>query len=99
MRKILVTGAGGLIGSEVVRFFCQKGLEVVGIDNNMRQVFFGEKGDTTWNISKLEKENARFTNHSLDIRDRSAVEKFIQEISKSASSTVDFIINSEEYTI
>ena len=84
MRKILVTGAGGLIGSEVVRFFCQKGLEVVGIDNNMRQVFLGEKGDTTWNISKLEKENARFTNHSLDIRDRSAVEKFIQEIQPDA---------------
>ncbi len=84
MRKILVTGAGGLIGSEVVRFFCQKGIEVVGIDNNMRQVFFGEKGDTTWNISKLEKENAHFTNHSLDIRDRTAVEKFIQEIQPDA---------------
>jgi CDP-paratose 2-epimerase len=44
MRKILVTGAGGLIGSEVVRFFCEKGVEVVGIDNNMRQVFLGKKG-------------------------------------------------------
>jgi CDP-paratose 2-epimerase len=43
MKKVLVTGAGGLIGSEVVLFFSQKGMEVVGIDNNMRQVFFGEK--------------------------------------------------------
>jgi len=84
MRKILVTGAGGLIGSEVVRFFCEKGVEVVGIDNNMRQVFFGEKGDTTWNISKLEKENARFKNYSIDIRDRETLVKFISEIKPDA---------------
>ncbi|MEY3631182.1 MAG: hypothetical protein RL408_736 [Bacteroidota bacterium] len=84
MRKILVTGAGGLIGSEVVRFFCQKGLEVIGIDNNMRQVFFGEKGDTTWNISKLEKENPNFKNYALDIRDRAAVAKFILDIQPDA---------------
>lgn len=84
MRKILVTGAGGLIGSEVVRFFCQKGLEVIGIDNNMRQVFFGEKGDTTWNISKLEKQNPNFRNHALDIRDRAAVAKFILDIQPDA---------------
>lgn len=79
MRKVLVTGAGGLIGSEVVRFFCQKGWDVVGIDNNMRSVFFGEKGDTTWNILKLKKENTSFVNHTLDIRDRSAIESFIKE--------------------
>lgn len=84
MRKILVTGAGGLIGSEVVHFFCEKGVEVVGIDNNMRQVFFGEKGDTTWNISKLEKENARFKNHLIDIRDRETLVKFISEIKPDA---------------
>ncbi|MCZ2484719.1 NAD-dependent epimerase/dehydratase family protein [Aquirufa antheringensis] len=84
MRKILVTGAGGLIGSEVVRFFCKKGIEVVGIDNNMRQVFFGDKGDTTWNISKLEKENARFKNYTIDIRDRETVSKFILEIKPDA---------------
>jgi CDP-paratose 2-epimerase len=84
MKKILVTGAGGLIGSEVVQFFCQKGIEVVGIDNNMRQVFFGDKGDTTWNISKLEKEHACFTNYEIDIRDRSTVAQFILNIKPDA---------------
>ena len=84
MSKILVTGAGGLIGSEVVSFFCQKGMEVVGIDNNMRQVFFGEKGDTTWNISKLEKEYTGFTNYNIDIRDRNAVAQFILDIKPDA---------------
>ena len=42
MSIILVTGAAGLIGSESVRFFADRGFTVVGIDNNMRQVFFGE---------------------------------------------------------
>jgi CDP-paratose 2-epimerase len=84
MKKVLVTGAGGLIGSEVVLFFSQKGMEVVGIDNNMRQVFFGEKGDTTWNISKLEKEHANFKNYNIDIRDRNAVTAFILEIKPDA---------------
>jgi len=42
MAIVLVTGSAGLIGSESVRFFCDKGYTVVGIDNNMRQVFFGE---------------------------------------------------------
>ena len=84
MKKVLVTGAGGLIGSEVVLFFSQKGMEVVGIDNNMRQVFFGEKGDTTWNISKLEKEHANFKNYNIDIRDRNAVTAFIFDIKPDA---------------
>jgi nucleoside-diphosphate-sugar epimerase len=43
MSLIIVTGSAGLIGSESVRFFCERGFTVVGIDNNMRQVFFGGK--------------------------------------------------------
>ena len=77
MKKILVTGAGGLIGSEVVRFFSNMGDTVVGIDNNMRSVFFGAKGDTTWNIAKLQEAYPNFNNFQIDIRDRAAIESFI----------------------
>jgi len=42
MEIVLVTGSTGLIGSESVRFFCEKNFDVVGIDNDMRAVFFGE---------------------------------------------------------
>jgi CDP-paratose 2-epimerase len=79
MKKILVTGAGGLIGSEVVRYFVRKNVEVIGIDNNMRADFFGEKGDTTWNIRQLEKKYNGFTNFNVDIRDRRKVLLFVKE--------------------
>ncbi len=78
MKQIIVTGAGGLIGSEVVRFFSAMGIKVVGIDNNMRADFFGEKGDTTWNIKKLEAECKGFRNFDLDIRDRQAMIDFVK---------------------
>lgn len=77
MKKILVTGAGGLIGSEVVSFFAKEGWQVVGIDNNMRADFFGEKGDTRWNLVRLQEEYSKFISHSIDIRDRDTVLGFV----------------------
>ena len=70
MRRVLVTGSSGLIGSEAVTFFDQRGWEVHGVDNNMRRDFFGADGDTTWNLERLRRTTARFTHHALDIRDR-----------------------------
>lgn len=40
MRKMLVTGSTGLVGSEAVKYFREKGWNVLGIDNNMRHKFF-----------------------------------------------------------
>jgi CDP-paratose 2-epimerase len=74
--KILVTGSSGLIGSEAVTFFDALGHEVVGIDNNMRKVFFGEQGDTTWNLNRLQQNTSNFAHRDLDIRDREAVFEF-----------------------
>ena len=53
MNIILVTGSAGLIGSESVRFFCERGFTVVGIDNNLRKIFFGEDASTDWNRDRL----------------------------------------------
>jgi CDP-paratose 2-epimerase len=71
--KLLVTGSSGLIGSEVVDYFCQLGWQVHGVDNNMRADFFGPQGDTRWNQERLKAAHPSFNHHELDIRDRRAV--------------------------
>lgn len=79
MTIILVTGSAGLIGSESVRFFCDRGYTVVGIDNNMRQTFFGENASTKWNRDLLlEKYHGQYIHHNIDIRDREAVTQLFQ---------------------
>jgi CDP-paratose 2-epimerase len=77
--NILVTGSSGLIGSEAVNFFDTQGHTVYGIDNNMRQDFFGPKGDTRWNLQRLESTTERFTHFDIDIRDRELIFKFFEE--------------------
>lgn len=84
MKKILVTGSSGLIGSEVCVHFDKLGWDVHGIDNNQRSIFFGERGDTRWNQKRLEKGLNNFTHHELDIRDRSAVINKIAELKPDA---------------
>jgi CDP-paratose 2-epimerase len=70
----LVTGSGGLIGSEAVRHFAGLGLDVVGIDNDMRQQFFGAEASTAWNVQRLTEElGPTYIHHDVDIRDRDAV--------------------------
>jgi CDP-paratose 2-epimerase len=74
MKTILVTGSSGLIGSEAVEHFDKQGHRVLGVDNNMRQVFFGVQGDTTWNLERLRAATAKFEHVDLDIRDRAALD-------------------------
>lgn len=40
-KKVLITGSLGLVGSEAMDFFKQKGYETFGIDNNMRTNLYG----------------------------------------------------------
>jgi CDP-paratose 2-epimerase len=70
MKRALVTGSSGLIGSETVTFFDRHGWEVHGVDNNMRRDFFGPDGDTTWNLERLRRTTMRFHYHDLDVRNR-----------------------------
>jgi CDP-paratose 2-epimerase len=79
-KTVLVTGSGGLIGSQSVEFFIDKGFKVVGVDNNMRQYFFGSEGSTLWNSQRLMKKYAQdYTHIVADIRDEPAVEKVFRE--------------------
>lgn len=84
MKKLLVTGSSGLIGSEVCLHFSNAGWEIHGIDNNQRAVFFGPQGDTRWNQQRLQSRIKGFVHHELDIRDRNGVIQFMKVIEPDA---------------
>lgn len=79
MKKVLITGSAGLIGSQSTKFFIEKGYQVIGIDNNMRAYFFGEEASTKWNKEKLEHDyKDKYIHADIDIRDKAAIEKLFQ---------------------
>jgi CDP-paratose 2-epimerase len=79
VKTALVTGSSGLVGSEMVSFLDERGWRVHGVDNNMRRDFFGEHGDTTWNLERLQRETRRFEHHDLDVRDREGIARLVAE--------------------
>jgi CDP-paratose 2-epimerase len=74
-RICLITGSSGLIGSESVSFFSDKFDVVVGIDNDMRALFFGEEASTEWNARRLVNTLPNFKHHAIDIRNMEELEK------------------------
>jgi CDP-paratose 2-epimerase len=84
MKKLLVTGSSGLIGSEVCIYFAKLGWEVHGIDNNQRAVFFGPQGDTRWNQQRLQSLIKGFVHHELDIRNRQGILELVEAITPNA---------------
>lgn len=74
MSIAIITGSAGLIGSETVRRFHSEGLDVVGIDNDLRAYFFGAEASTTPIRLKLEKAFPRYSHRNVDIRNREAVD-------------------------
>lgn len=82
MKIVVITGSAGLIGSEATRFFAKQGFEIVGIDNNLRRVFFGEDASTDWNRDQLEDELGQgYHHHNIDIRDSDKVNAIFREFS------------------
>jgi CDP-paratose 2-epimerase len=69
----VVTGSGGLIGSESVRFFAEQGFEVIGIENDMRAHFFGPEASTAPTSERLTEEVEGFRWEQLDIRDADGI--------------------------
>jgi len=80
VKRVLITGSSGLIGSEAVTFFDERGWEVHGVDNNLRRDFFGPDGDTTWNLARLREQTRHFTHHALDIRERAAMFAVVRSV-------------------
>ncbi len=79
MMTAIVTGSSGLIGSEATRFLHEKGFFVVGIDNDMRQYFFGSDASTAPVEQELSENLTNYKNFQVDIRDVKKLEAIFQE--------------------
>ena len=80
MAIALITGSSGLVGSEAARHFAMAGLDVVGMDNDMRETFFGKEASTAWQRIRLEQELGRRYRHvPADVRDADAVNRLFRE--------------------
>lgn len=79
-KRLLITGAAGLIGSEAAKFFANQGFTVYGIDNDMRSYFFGKEASTKWNRDKLKTEiKDKYIHFNIDIRDQKKLENIFKE--------------------
>ena len=83
MSIVLITGSCGLVGAESTKFFCRKGFDVIGIDNNYRKFFFGIDGDTNWVKKNLLKRHKNYKHFNYNILNYSALEKIFIKYKKS----------------
>lgn len=79
MPIVLVTGSCGLIGSETAGFFAEKGFDIVGVDNNLRQAFFGKDGSVLWNQKRLQNKYKNYKHYSVDIRNQNGIAKIFKK--------------------
>jgi CDP-paratose 2-epimerase len=82
MSVVVVTGSCGLIGSESVSHFADQGCDIIGIDNDLRRVFFGNQSSTAWIRETLERRYRRYQHFSLDIRDRNGLEQVFARVGR-----------------
>lgn len=78
--NILITGAGGLIGSEAAEHYSKLGYSVYGIENNQREIFFGPNGSVLSRLNQLKSTHGNFINFDIDIRDRVSIQHLFKSI-------------------
>src|ERR1700744_3988612 len=88
MSVVVITGSAGLIGSESVRFFATLGFDIVGIDNDMRRVFFGEEASTAWSRRRLEAEVKTYRHVDGDIRDTAMLQSVFAKYGRAITAVI-----------
>ncbi len=88
MSVLVVTGSAGLIGAEAVRFFAACGFDIVGIDNDMRRVFFGDEAGTAWSRQRLESEVRSYRHVDGDIRDEALIDRLFARHGRAITAVV-----------
>ena len=79
MATAIVTGSGGLIGSESVGTLVESGWDVIGLENDMRARFFGPEASTSATTERLVREHSQFRSIDLDVRDGEGVERAFRD--------------------
>ncbi len=79
MAVAVITGSGGLIGSESVAHFVKAGYDVIGLENDMRSTFFGPEASTRSTSERLVATHPEFRSLDVDIRDTEAVNRVFAE--------------------
>lgn len=85
---VIVTGSGGLIGSEAVRHFVEAGFEVIGLENDMRARFFGAEASTGGTTRRLVRDHPEFRHVDVDIRDTDAIARCVAGAGKDLAAIV-----------
>ena len=88
MGVALVTGSGGLIGSESVGHFIRAGFDVLGLENDMRAAFFGPDASTSRTTERLVETYPEFRSLDVDIRDAEGVLRLFER-----EKTVELVIH------
>jgi CDP-paratose 2-epimerase len=88
MPTAIVTGSGGLIGSESVRRFIEAGWDIVGIENDMRARFFGEEASTAHVTEELREGYSEFRSLDIDIRDAEGVNRAFADLAGSLDAVI-----------
>ncbi len=84
----IITGSSGLIGSETAKFVHEKGMEVVGIDNNLRKYFLRRGWLHGVEHAQLKSSLKRFTHHPIDIRAEQQVFELFEKLGKNIGLVV-----------
>src|ERR1700738_3677413 len=85
----IITGSGGLIGSEVVAPFVEGGHHVVGVENDMRSEFFGPQASTRAVTERLLQAYPGFRSLDLDVRDAEGID----ELFARHGSAIDLVVH------
>ena len=89
MGTVVVTGSGGLVGSETTRFYLNAGKTVLGVDNNMRAQFFGAEASTHWQVERLRESSPRYHHLDIDIRNAEAIDTLFHK----HAATIELVVH------
>ena len=74
--RAIITGAAGLIGSNLAIFLLRNGWDVIGVDNDCRSLFFGSAAST---ITRLDDvlQHASYKHVTADVVDHAAMRMLV----------------------